>query len=116
MPSESSAHPPFRRSPQQPPVNPDPFHMPAGTPWQEGNTGAVKRAEELSWGSQPGVHRIDPQPEHCRLPTLSEELSWGSHPGVHRTDPQPERRRPAHPVGGAELGVPARGPPDRPPA
>ena len=67
MPSESSAHPPFRRSPQQPPVNPDPFHMPAGTPWQEGNTGAVKRAEELSWGSQPGVHRIDPQPE-CRRP------------------------------------------------
>lgn len=79
MPSESSTHPAFLRSPQQPPMNPESLsHASWGHPGRR-ETGAVKRVEELS---------------------------WGSHPGVHGTDPQPERRRPACPVSSPLAPVP----------
>ena len=96
VPSESSTHPPFCRSPQQPPMNPESLSHASWDTWQEGNRGAVKQAEELS---------------------------WGSHPGVHGTDPQPERRRPAHPVSFPLAPVPldeaplrmSKSPPDKQP-
>lgn len=78
VPSDSSTHPAFCRSPQQPPVNQCPFHMPAG--------------DTLAGGEQ----------RCCQ--TGGAEL--GVPPGLHGTDPQPECRRPACPISSPLAPVP----------